>query len=369
MVKLSGHPALQHDVVIPTSLLAGNDIFQSRTLYEARHWDSAATLLKSPTLRLHYQELSKPSGLHAAVQQLIAYGLVVIQGVPTDKTDNDECALREVANLLGEIRNTFYGETWDVKSVANSKNIAYTDVDLGLHQDLCYFENPPRYQGLHCLRNRVEGGSSYFVDSFAAAARLFHANPHAFDTLRKIPMPFIYDNDGYHYRYQHPTIQSSLEITASGAPVLNIEAINYSPPFQGTWSNSETSIHGMDALPKSLHAFEQWLDREEAKYEFTLQEGDLALFDNRRVLHARRSFRNRPGEALPRDGEATRWLKGCYLDGDVVRNKLRVLTRSAMRGEFKPRSEWAPWLKQVGVLGGQTTAQSIDDADSTEDSQ
>jgi hypothetical protein len=136
MVKFSDHPALQHDVVIPTSLLDGNDIFESRMLYEQRHWDSAATLLKSPTLRLHYQEISKPSGLYAAVQQLTAYGLVVIQGVPTDKTDNKDCTLRDVANLLGEIRNTFYGETWDVKSVANSKNIAYTDVDLGLHQDL-----------------------------------------------------------------------------------------------------------------------------------------------------------------------------------------------------------------------------------------
>jgi alpha-ketoglutarate-dependent taurine dioxygenase len=219
------------------------------------------------------------------------------------------------------------------------------------------------------LRNRVDGGGSYFVDSYAAAARLFHSDPHAFETLRKIPMPFIYDNDGYHYRYQHPTIQSSVEVTPSGASALNIEAINYSPPFQGTWKNSETSIHGMDALPKSLHAFEQCLDRDEAKYEFTMQEGDLVLFDNRRVLHARRSFGDRSGEAPMKDGEATRWLKGCYLDGDVVRNKLRVLTRSAMQGEFRPRPEWTPWLKQAGVLSGKVAAQSIDDTDSTEDSQ
>ena len=40
------------------------------------------------------------------------------------------------------------------------------------------------------------------------------------------------------------------------------------------------------------------------------------IFDNRRVLHARRAFDATKGE---------RWLKGAYVDDDVFFSKLRVL--------------------------------------------
>lgn len=62
-----------------------------------------------------------------------------------------------------------------------------------------------------------------------------------------------------------------------------------------------------DALAK----FEATVARPAGQFEFTMEEGDLAFFDNRRVLHARRSY-----------GEGERWLKGCYLDGEVVWDKL-----------------------------------------------
>jgi hypothetical protein len=69
------------------------------------------------------------------------------------------------------------------------------------------------------------------------------------------------------------------------------------------------------------------------EWEFTLEEGDLVLFDNRRVLHARRAFRDlTEAERLERgveiiEGEPSRWLKGCYLDGEVVWDKLAILNR------------------------------------------
>ena len=40
------------------------------------------------------------------------------------------------------------------------------------------------------------------------------------------------------------------------------------------------------------------------------------IFDNRRVLHARRAFDATKGE---------RWLKGAYVDDDVFFSRLRVL--------------------------------------------
>lgn len=43
-----------------------------------------------------------------------------------------------------------------------------------------YFEEPPHYQFLHCLRHRVTRGSSIFVDGLQAALTLSRAYPAHF---------------------------------------------------------------------------------------------------------------------------------------------------------------------------------------------
>lgn len=68
--------------------------------------------------------------------RLHRFGIAILQDVPTSQTDNQSCTLRRVAESIGPIRHTFYGETWNVKSMPQSKNVAYTDVNLGLHMDL-----------------------------------------------------------------------------------------------------------------------------------------------------------------------------------------------------------------------------------------
>lgn len=78
----------------------------------------------------------KPEVHLRLLEQLQRDGLAFVRGLPTDKTGNKDCRLREFAETIGGLRNTFYGETWDVKSVVNSKNVAYTNLNLGLHMDL-----------------------------------------------------------------------------------------------------------------------------------------------------------------------------------------------------------------------------------------
>jgi hypothetical protein len=101
---------------------------------------TAESIVASPHLHVQFQDLIGNSGfeetLYNTLHQLHKYGIVVIKGVPTEKTNNEDCSLRDVIGKIGEIRNTFYGETWNVRNVPNSKNVAYTDVNLGLHADL-----------------------------------------------------------------------------------------------------------------------------------------------------------------------------------------------------------------------------------------
>lgn len=275
---------------------------------------------------------ARPEVLLRVLRQLQTYGLAIIRGLPTDKTGNKDCSLRELAESIGLIRNTFYGETWDVKSVVNSKNVAYTNLNLGLHMDLLYFALPPRFQLLHALRNRVVGGASYFVDSFAAAAAFQARSPELYSALQRNSVEYEYDNDGHYLAFQHPVLPSR----PLHDPHLHT-VINWSPPFQAPPVQRATDAQGR-ATPAAetefytaLSEFQAALDDPQYRFEFTMAEGDVALFDNQRVLHARTAFRDKTAEELQRDGtvlvpgEPTRWLKGLYLDGSTVWDRLAVL--------------------------------------------
>ena len=84
--------------------------------------------------------LHTSSGLVQAITQLSKYGILFISGVPNQQTSHESCELRTLAERFGEIRSTFYGPLWDVVNGNNDgKNIAYTNLELGLHMDLLYF--------------------------------------------------------------------------------------------------------------------------------------------------------------------------------------------------------------------------------------
>jgi gamma-butyrobetaine dioxygenase len=98
-------------------------------------WTSAS-ISDTADLFVTYASLKKPSGLLAAITQITKYGLIFVRNVPNRETSNETCELSRLAKIFGDIRPTFYGPMWDVQNVRNSKNIAYTNLDLGLHMDL-----------------------------------------------------------------------------------------------------------------------------------------------------------------------------------------------------------------------------------------
>ncbi|KAH6910683.1 gamma-butyrobetaine dioxygenase [Coprinopsis sp. MPI-PUGE-AT-0042] len=282
-----------------------------------------STITQTPNLFVTYGSLKDPKVLSDAMVQLLKYGLVLIRGVPTEQKANETCELRTLAKMFGEIRETFYGETWDVINVVNSKNIAYTNLDLGLHMDLLYFHHPPRFQALHCLRNRVIGGTSVFVDALQASHTLFHANRQHFDLLTSTPVAFQYLNDGHHLMPE----TSMLHFPPS-APPPAISHINYSPPFQGPLPLSTPR-----KFYPALRHFSDILNDPRNTFTYTLKEGDCVMFDNRRVLHARTAFEEKKGNEREEGvrfgtGEdmrtTNRWLKGCYLEADAVLDRMRV---------------------------------------------
>lgn len=94
--------------------------------------------------------------------------------------------------------------------------------------------------------------------------------------------------------------------------------IHYSPPFQAPLILNAA----LPMLHSALKRFSTLLDDPTNRVEYTLQEGDAVLFDNRRILHGRTAFAD-AGQGIA--GEPSRWLKGCYIEADVVLDRGRVL--------------------------------------------
>ncbi|RMZ66658.1 gamma-butyrobetaine dioxygenase [Pyrenophora seminiperda CCB06] len=256
--------------------------------------------------------MADDSTLFDALTHLDKYGLLFIKNVP----ESEESVI-SLASRIGTLKDTFYGRTWDVRSKPKAENIAYTPDYLGLHMDLLYTANPPHLQLLHSLRARTPGGESFFSDAFAAAHQLRRQSEGHFRTLCTFPVTYHYHHPEYHYHMTRPVIETfpSLRYEATDSA---IRRINWSPPFQAPFearigSENSTSLRSFIA---ASHAYEKLLNSEENVYEYRLNEGECVIFDNRRVLHARRAFDATKGE---------RWLKGAYVDDDVFYSKLRIL--------------------------------------------
>jgi gamma-butyrobetaine dioxygenase len=105
---------------------------------EIIHWSAKELKDKSLLLRMDYKDyMGSDEALYRTLERLDQVGLVILKNVPI--TNEEE--VRNVVERISLIRNSFYGLTWNVKSIAGSKNIAYTALELGLHMDLMYVNN------------------------------------------------------------------------------------------------------------------------------------------------------------------------------------------------------------------------------------
>ena len=174
----------------------------------------------------------------------------------------------------------------------------------------------------------MHGGTSLFVDAFAAASALRATHPADFARLVETPVPFQYINGTRHLHHAHPTISLGPASTSSdGEP--HITAVSYSPPFQAPLSRDTLS-----AFYDALGRFAALVEVPTAVYTHQLSEGDAVVFDNRRVLHGRTAFEDRSGPENVVGKEPNRWLKGCYFEGDLMASHGRVLRDKAARGEI-----------------------------------
>ncbi|KAB8261555.1 Clavaminate synthase-like protein [Aspergillus pseudonomiae] len=288
--------------------------------------------------------------LYQLISQLRTEGLAFVTNVP-GLTES----LATIATRIGPVKDTFYGHTWDVRTVPAAINAAYTSHDLGFHTDLLYFQQPPHVQLLHCIQSASSGGASVFADAFKAAVDLFHTDKDAFNTLATVPVNYHYNHpDSNVYHTTKPVIDlgplrvsntvytnvsdyleamdsrqggSSASERKTATLVESLQKINWGPPFLAPFSNHESPTNQpalsalnskVDEWHQAASKFNTLLQRPEYLYERKMKPGECVLFDNTRTLHSRRAFDMA-------DVGKPRWLRGTYVDKDPYFSKLRVL--------------------------------------------
>ncbi|CAF9920867.1 MAG: hypothetical protein GOMPHAMPRED_002159 [Gomphillus americanus] len=296
-------------------------------------WTKQDIVEKLDSISFDYKDYMNDSEtLWQALEHLHTYGLVFIRDAPTEETTSEG-----VANRIGPMKNTMYGMTWSVKSRPSAKNVAYTSGNLDFHMDLLYLADPPTVQFLHVLKQSTTGGESRFSDAVAAFDRLQKEYPEFVQPLVEFPMTYHYKNDSLNSTNDGHWLQQTRYFLEGGTTghnkpaggqhytyPIDYEAINWSPPFQGPVERANVFAGSNDrATPafkeyiRAAKKFKELVSAESAVFELKMGEGLCVVFNNRRVLHARKPFSSTAG------GE--RLLVGGYVDGDYLRDKYRYM--------------------------------------------
>jgi gamma-butyrobetaine dioxygenase len=247
--------------------------------------------------------------LAPALESVLGKGLVRLRGLPTEPD-----SLESIARRIGPVRPTNFGQLFNVKAKPDPDSNAYTSIALPPHVDLPTREYHPGLQMLHCLENSVEDGQAVMMDGFAVAEALRDRHPEAWATLTRVRWCYANTARTTDYVWFEPMIR----LDARGE-LLEVRIADFlRGPLQTAFEDVEPAYEALMILQRLLRdpAF---------AIRFTYRPGDLVIFDNRRLLHARDAFEGSTGH---------RWLQGCYMERDEVRSRYRMIQRTRRRQQL-----------------------------------
>jgi gamma-butyrobetaine dioxygenase/trimethyllysine dioxygenase len=239
-------------------------------------------------------------GLLATLERAVGIveleGAVVVRRAPsvTVPPESETEPLIEAFSAAGlRVIGTHFGRIEDLRTDnttnENTDQLGYTDAAIDLHTDQPFLATPPRYQLLQGIRPADSGGDSYLVDARAAAEYLRSLDEEAYELLARTPVRFHRKQKGF---------EKLLD-----APILSGEG----DAFQVRWSYFTLAPYRlpfarMEAWYRAHDRFARLVRDPRHQLRFSLGPGDLVLYDNHRMLHARTAFRG------------ARWLRGVYFD-------------------------------------------------------
>ena len=262
-------------------------------------WDSTLKDIKN----FRYQDnFFESKEMYDLLVSFYKYGFVVIKNIPTE--DN---FIVKFANSIGSVRRTNFGEYFDVKSKPNPNDLAYTSLALAPHTDNPYRNPVPCIQLLHCIVSEVSGGLSTLVDGYTVTEDLKNENPDFYKILSEVKVKFKFiDKD--------VVLEDWSELIKLNDD-KSLKQIRFSPRLDFVPILEKEKL---DLYYRARKKLSEMYNSDKYRIEFKLEEKDLIMMDNYRLLHGRTAYKT---------SEGNRFLQGCYIDYDSTEGKLRHLKR------------------------------------------
>ena len=231
------------------------------------------------------------------------YGFVIVNGLKPKEGE-----IIDFAERIGFVRETNFGKTFNVISVQDPNDLAYTSIELGSHTDNPYRKPIPSIQFLFCIENTTIGGDSTIVDGYKVARDLQKSNPEAFDTLSNINVKFRFQDKDSILENEGKIIE--LDDMGELSHIRFSNRLDFVP--HSDWAELEKYY-------SAKRIFHSMINSPDYMIKFRLDAGSLLIVDNYRVLHGRTSFNT---------SEGNRFLQGLYIDHDSIESKYKVLKQN-----------------------------------------
>ncbi len=233
-------------------------------------------------------------------RKLRDFGFVVVRNGP-----NEEKGLEQVANLIGEIGESAYGKFFDLSPQSKPRTLGNTMSPVPPHTDEAYRHNPPGINVLHCIRAAESDGESVLVDGFNLGELLNKSDPEGFRLLTRQPQPY------------HRVVHGDNIDQRTRAPVFVVDEMDTIVGFRfhtRTAAPLDVSLDLFSRVYEANHKLSKLMLDENNQACFRLESGDTLMFDNHRVMHARKGFKDQ-----------NRKLKICNVSRESFHEQLRIM--------------------------------------------
>lgn len=279
--------------------------------FKPRPWDEI--LRRDPPACEYSDIIDDDARFLRMLQRVRDHGICFVRSAPAQAG-----VVETLARRFGFPQESNFGRVQDLVFDPKKSSIANDIKALKPHTDEPYRASPPGILLFHCIANDQTGaGSSTFVDGFDIAERLRQHDPEGFLALCENSQTFRrYFADDVDLIAEFPII--SLDEFDNVCGVRINDRVS-APPTIATQQ--------VEAYYRGLHYLLQQSEDPESIMHLTLKPGDIAIFDNHRVLHGRTD--------LSVDGQ--RWLQWVQIERGDFHSSLRILAdRLGLERDARP---------------------------------
>ena len=260
--------------------------------------------------KFQLEDVENSNATRAILEYLLKYGIVIL------RTGNGTAENFEMLcdKLAGFVDRSYFGNFFDLNPKRDdaTDSISFSTKALPLHTDIPYYGTPPDFQFLYGLRiikvsELTNAGRTKFVDGLAVANAFRESSPDDFDILRRTRVTYRAAYPWAGKIYQNCTEMIQVDDGGRVCRLLNNPSKMF---FEGV------AYETMFALYCAYRNFKIALEQAQLKYEHDWEQGDMVVFDNRRIFHGRDEFGQR---------EVTRTLRGGYFREVELMARLRYL--------------------------------------------